>query len=1517
MQLVTFFNPKIQLNINKPIALDNQSFPYAAIANPRRFEELLYSIFKLKIEYNELPHYDAVSLMGGIAEQGRDCVLFKEGKACGVIQCKKYTANLNKEEFGEEITKFVLYSLLDNRIIHDRNDFTYYIAVAKDFTADCRNLLDDFNTEIINESSLDRWLSKNLKMPTLQALAMQEYKTEVLDIFSKIKVKKIVPNDLDLELLNKPELQNLFFTVRSVTDNTGTDKILSILKGDLPKEEITKQLYNGSISLLSERNTFEGIEDSHILRKETTELINWVQSETKRDAKGTILNICLLAAPAGYGKTVILKDFYSECRLLNVPVLGLKTDKLYSYTITELQESIGLTLPVFDFIERCKTLYPLTVIVIDQIDALSQSMSSDRRFLDVFKGFIDRFENDSNIKIIISVRNQDLNYDPTLRQFRKNNTIQVALLTTTQVLEQLEKIAIQKTRISAKLLELLRIPNNLNIFSRIASNEESLNVTTIEELYTELWNQKILQIPNRSRTDKVKVRNALYSIADKMFRIQRITIPVLQLEDFSDEINYLESEQLIKREGKQIQFFHQSFYDFVFAKHFVENEMDLVTYIKDAEQSIHIRSAVKMITAYLRDYDQDTYEKYANLILSDNELFFHIKHIVFLNIISQPNPTKAEKEFVQLCFSKSWNYFVLFLEHAFGSNWLLFALNNSLLQMLDGQDCAIKMPEKEVVESNLADMISNLKTHFLQKHIVANELEAWNYFKQVEDVNIIQDILRSLTDWSNNDPFEMLAKCPDFAQTESWSYYHVLDTIAKHDIDFVLNILKDVLPLHFKKGNRKNDYSERTVLDSLLKLAPQKLFPILFDSMRDDLEKQYDEIDGLNTVWDYIYINLTDNEQYDGREYLYQKLAYCLKITASNHTEDFLTFFTTHKSSNHYAVLRLIMFSLNGNEQKYTSQIIELFFHFKDLGLLTDHDDLEYDLREIVEKGFDFMSTYQQKQIVDVIGNYKNQNELSSWSDNNNKRRIHFRWGKAKYFWLLRLPYLVIKNDPQLKNSFMELQRKFCNQKDLARSRNMIAGAVYSPISSDAHQFMKKKDWLSSFKKYDLKRERSHDDHLKGGKHELSSAFRNVVENNPSLDKLEIINEIIDSPEISIDYAISGLYGWTQSAGDLTQILPSFVKLLRKDIANTDIYIRSIAGRLVSLETTAPEVIRYLIETSLNFELSSVSLSEEDDGKTSINKLVTKAINTRHSAAAQYLTFVVNPTFKHIVFETIEQLLENGPPESRAAIYFKFYYLTRLDGEKAHELFVNALNKESNLDVIAAAIYSLQYFRAKGLKVVDVPLRLLIESRALGSEDSNNLFLILYGSYLHNQEGAKELLEALLNSDSCNRSRALGDIIKYYYEVDDSKHKSDDLLEFIFSKVDEGEFDELSWNFYNAGHIRLQDIYPFLERYIQSKYFKLTDQFVEYLLAQCSKFPILAVGLFESAMLNNKLELDQKHSHDIDVKATRFIVSAYENVNGLDESSKTYRRKLLQSFDRLITDVRFRRNSDKILSDLI
>jgi len=83
-----------------PLAIANKGFPYNDIADSRRFEELLYSIYKTKIENNSFGQFDDISLMTGIRDQGRDCVLIRNGKQHGLIQCKKYDhkAGYNADE---------------------------------------------------------------------------------------------------------------------------------------------------------------------------------------------------------------------------------------------------------------------------------------------------------------------------------------------------------------------------------------------------------------------------------------------------------------------------------------------------------------------------------------------------------------------------------------------------------------------------------------------------------------------------------------------------------------------------------------------------------------------------------------------------------------------------------------------------------------------------------------------------------------------------------------------------------------------------------------------------------------------------------------------------------------------------------------------------------------------------------------------------------------------------------------------------------------------------------------------------------------------------------------------------------------------------------------------------------------------------------------------------------------------------------------------------------------------------
>lgn len=890
MITISYETPEITEGTDKPITVSNQSYPYNGLSNPRRFEELLYTIAKEQLGRGVFENFDAIRLMSGVGEQGRDCALFQGGNSTGVVQCKKYESNLSKEDLGREITKFVLYSLLEKKLIFDPSTFRYFIAVSKGLVKECSDLISAFNTEIISEQSLNSWIDYNLKKyVSLAPLKVDAHATakRTLEILSKLIVSPIVPADLDvfINASKNAKLSQLFFEVRAVTDNSEIKELRADLKTLIGNTEfdpakINKELSWGSISLRSEKNEFSEIPDSHIERTETAELFDWITKAPKKDKLGRALNICLLAGNAGIGKTVILKDLYDKLAPTDIAVLGLKADKLASSSIKQLQDKIGLSIPVYEFIEECKQQFETTLLLIDQIDALSHSMSSDKSFLQVFKDLIEQYLYDKNIRIIISVRIYDLHYDPSLRVYKNIESIIVQKLPDDQVFKQLAKIGIEQQIVPSKLLEILKTPNHLNVFSRIYKcNNKSLGIINVQQLYQELWKQKITSLPQNGPRSRNKIKELLYRIAQMMFFDQHIFVSEFQLEEFSEELGYLESERLVKKEEFQIQFFHQTFYDFVYAKQFIENGKSLNDYVKDNGQSLLIRSAVKMMINYQREYSTQTYITTLENLFSDPDISYHIKHLALSTILFHEVPSKHEEGVVKRVISSSFYLCVLFFQEAISKHWFQFALDQNLLSTL--KDPIPTITEVSLIDAKEFQVIKDACFFFLRNASAANYLGAWGYVATLNDQALTRNILFVNQEWSNPISFQVFESCVEFEAVDPFGYYHTLNNIAKQNEDYALKLIPLHLGDHHKKENSDRDYQERDVLRTLAKKTPEKLIPILLESLIDDFNQL-----GNNErlIGDYLYmrVDLQDKESLSGNHYLYRLLGVCLKRCAKN-----------------------------------------------------------------------------------------------------------------------------------------------------------------------------------------------------------------------------------------------------------------------------------------------------------------------------------------------------------------------------------------------------------------------------------------------------------------------------------------------------------------------------------------------------------------------------------------------------------------------------------------------------------
>ncbi len=117
--------------------------------------------------------------------------------------------------------------------------------------------------------------------------------------------------------------------------------------------------------------------------------------------------------------------------------------------------------------------------------------------------------------------------------------------------------------------------------------------------------QKV-QDKSLNKDTRKKLSELLDSIVQKMDEMKKIEVPKLYFEDdYEDEISLLLSNDILKEETIKISFFfHQTFYDYVFARGFVQKKMSLYNYILTTTQDLNIREQIKQIIQFIREMDE-------------------------------------------------------------------------------------------------------------------------------------------------------------------------------------------------------------------------------------------------------------------------------------------------------------------------------------------------------------------------------------------------------------------------------------------------------------------------------------------------------------------------------------------------------------------------------------------------------------------------------------------------------------------------------------------------------------------------------------------------------------------------------------------------------------------------------------------------------------------------------------------------------------------------------------------------
>jgi len=424
--------------------------------------------------------------------------------------------------------------------------------------------------------------------------------------------------------------------------------------------DIQQQLEAVSKSLAAVPATVGQLPGHHLTRPEVTSLVEWVLAPlppARSEEEKAAARCRIVTGGAGVGKTVVLRDLYQALQQLQLPVLALKADRIKGISLGALRREIkenGLTHPINPALAIAATPERPAVVLIDQLDALSMCLGADRGMLTSYTELLGELQRVSHIRFIISCRTFDLQHDPELAPFRKAERVEVGELSKEQVDEALQAASVGTAAgLAPAVIRLLQTPLHLAIYCALDPETRTGEAaTSLQGLYHQLLHDHLLS-PRRlpAGIEANRVKSLLYDLAEAMNKKQQLTLPGMRWKERDIEVcRFLETQGILSSVGpgqQQLTFFHQTFYEYLFARQFVTREQSLSSFVLASGQGLFLRPLIQQVLMFQRGNDFDAYLRDVQTLLTAPACRFHVQLLLVQYLATQLRPEPPEVQLVQ------------------------------------------------------------------------------------------------------------------------------------------------------------------------------------------------------------------------------------------------------------------------------------------------------------------------------------------------------------------------------------------------------------------------------------------------------------------------------------------------------------------------------------------------------------------------------------------------------------------------------------------------------------------------------------------------------------------------------------------------------------------------------------------------------------------------------------------------------------------------------------------------------
>ena len=1120
-----------------------------------------------------------------------------------------------------------------------------------------------------------------------------------------------------------------------------------------------------------------------IPRQEVDLIQEWIES--KSDATDRSTRLALLYGKAGIGKSIVMHKLLAHLQgREDYLVLGIKSDLVEFTNMDDLRGKLYLPRPIEDVIREEASKRKRVVLLVDQIDALSLSLSANRTPLRSLLSLIRRLANIPHVRVVISCRPYDLEYDPELQNLKIKNRWELKELSKEQVLQTLRSNDHNES-MDDRLISFLANPLHLYLFLKVRPEERLTDPLSTNLLYHQLWS-KCINNASTYPVSKARLLSLLDTLVDTMYQRQELSIHIREFEtQYEQELRYLLTNNLlIESRNRQIQFFHQTLFDYVYARRFLEKDKSLLDELKGQHQGLFIRAAVKSILMFLREQKPKEYLSTLDQLLYNQEdngrsIFrFHLKSLALQTLANFETPLRSELDLISRKIYLNPGYMELVFNSVYTLNWF-----HAIWEIIDNKGGWQELPKA------YRELSITMCRRVLWRDVdsVLDRLNTVLNFDDEEDCKYLEHVLNFYELNYSGDRFvELYSKLAK--GRNPLQYTNLLSSSIQGNPTFVCAELKENIRLQLQENketffpNISVSYDVGELYKKLLKehysLAINFLFDVLtliYETTSYEIEEN-DDIRRSHTFWNF-HRTIKGDFHYN----FVEDVMNILIDTLLEHIDDKETsqYILQLSRSRYGGFVFIALYIYTSHPEVFKDHLCELICQREVLANAPSW--VEYQAVEALKASFVHLDEMQKRSIIDRILAIHDKSE--------------YRLDKEKVKWCKKFghPFLdidlhrgiALKSIPlrelrriswKAYQERLRIERKFHPERLVNCQPCKVSTRFGDPsLTQEQGQKMSPKAWLNSMRKYVNERESANWEapSLRG----QCILFREVVSQAP--DKFtDLIKQIAYDELIPLAYAQAGLEGLIQAGriDDAVCVLEYMLVVVNHDI-NSDHRGFRILALLFALDNIVKQdhipklVVQLLCQTLLEAKESKLEKYQKDEDA------ITIGINQPRGQAGHLLVRCAreDSEYKEDIFSAIEAVAGSASVYTRAAILAEMAYLNLLDQHRNVRLFKN-LMCDYNPRLMALPIYNynpLVYF-------VNYALEELMEFFRHAVECPNcypQQVIILFLAWLHNNrdERIKEMLDTMCNASQEARLSLLGFLASVEQNI------NEDILSYILS----------------------------------------------------------------------------------------------------------------------------------------